>query len=140
MPRRLSHVIGFDDAPFSRDQRGNILVVGAVYAGTRLEGVISGHVRRDGANSTSTLMDSIAKSRFAAHLHAVLLQGIALAGFNVVDIPRLHRMLSIPVIAVARKPPNMEAIRSALLNSARNDVRRSQGFRKRAVYRKTLDQ
>lgn len=110
-----SHVIGFDDAPFPRHHRGDVLVVGAVFSGLRLEGVISGRVRRDGANATRVLAALVSGSRFDAHIQAVLLQGIALAGFNVVDLDRLHRALSRPVITVARRPPDLDAIRRALL-------------------------
>lgn len=116
MTRRLSHVIGFDDTPFDRAHRGDVLVVGAVYAGLRLEGVLSGKVRRDGVNSTRALIDTIARSRFRAHLQAVLLQGIAFAGFNVVDLHALHAALQVPVIAVARRQPDFAAIRRALLH------------------------
>lgn len=116
MAGRISHVIGFDDAPFPRTHRGDVLVVGAIYAGTRLEGVLSGRVRRDGANATRVLIDLIARSRFRAHVQAVLLQGIALAGFNVVDIYKLHAALRIPVVVVARKQPDFTAIKRALLH------------------------
>lgn len=115
MARRLSHVIGFDDAPFERAHRGDVLVIGAVYAGLRLEGVLAAKVRRDGANSTRVLIELIRRSRFRAHLQAVLLQGIAFAGFNVVDLPALHAALGIPVMAVARREPRYAAIRRALL-------------------------
>jgi hypothetical protein len=76
---RLSHVVGFDDAPFARAHRGDVLVVGAVYAGARLEGVLAGRVRRDGANATRVIADLVRRSRFRAHLQLVLLQGIAFA-------------------------------------------------------------
>lgn len=48
----IQHVIGFDDAPFDRLRRGDVPVVGAVFCGSRLEGVVLGRVRRDGANAT----------------------------------------------------------------------------------------
>lgn len=60
----ISHVIGFDDAPFPRNHRGNVRVLGAVFAGLRLEGVVSGVVRRDGLNSTRTLARLVADSKF----------------------------------------------------------------------------
>ena len=115
MAQRISHVIGFDDAPFDRRHRGDVLVVGAVYAGPRLEGVVSGKVRRDGANSTRTLIELVSRSRFATHLQAVMVQGIALAGFNVIDLHGLHDALQIPAIAVARNEPDLAAIKRALL-------------------------
>ncbi len=115
MSRRISHVIGFDDAPFERTHRGDVLVIGAVFAGTRLEGVLSGKVRRDGVNATETLIRLVSRSRFAAHAQAILLQGIALAGFNVIDLHGLHQALGVPVIAIARKQPGFPAVRRALL-------------------------
>jgi uncharacterized protein len=114
-PQRWSHVVGFDDAPFSSDHRGDVLVVGAVYAADRLDGVLSCQVRRDGANATARLIACIQRSRFKPQLHAVLLQGIAFAGFNVVDIHALSTALSRPVIVVARRRPGLAAIRHALL-------------------------
>jgi endonuclease V-like protein UPF0215 family len=44
-----------------------------------------------------------------------MLQGIALGGFNVVDVPRLHAALGLPVLVVARRRPDLGAIRDALL-------------------------
>lgn len=124
MTRRISHVIGFDDAPFARAHRGDVSVVGAVYAGARLEGVLSGKLRRDGRNSTRVLTDLVRRSRFRAHVQAILLQGIAFAGFNVVDIRALHAALAVPVIVVARKPPDMAAIRRALLQRVPGGTRK----------------
>jgi len=112
---RLSHVVGFDDAPFPAAHRGDVRVFGAVFSGLRLEGVLSGKVRRDGVNATRVLHELVAQSRFARHIQVVLLQGIALAGFNVVDLPGLHQMLGLPVLTVARRAPDMAAIRRALL-------------------------
>ena len=54
-PGRQVRVIGFDDAPFPRDHRGNIPVTGVVCAGTRFEGMVWGQVRRDGWNATDVL-------------------------------------------------------------------------------------
>lgn len=115
MSKRISHVIGFDDAPFAREHRGDVLIVGAVYAGARLEGVLSGRVRRDGVNSTPVLIGLVSRSRFRAHVQAILCQGIAFAGFNVIDLHAVHAALGIPVLAVARKRPDYAAIRRALL-------------------------
>jgi hypothetical protein len=121
---KYSHVIGFDDAPFERAHRGDVLVVGAVYSGARLEGVLSGKVRRDGANATRVLIELVRQSKFRAHVQAVLLQGIAFAGFNVVDVHALHAALNVPVIVVARRKPNLRAIHAALLHHVRGGARK----------------
>ena len=121
---KLSHVIGIDDAPFPRTHRGDILMVGAVFSGARLEGVLTGKVRRDGANATERIARMIEGSRFYPQLQLVLLQGIAVAGFNVVDIHALHRQLQLPVMVVARKKPNMKAIHHALLTRVPGGTRK----------------
>lgn len=114
-PHRISHVIGFDDFPFERAWRGPVQVVGTVYAGERLEGVLSTFVQRDGDDATAQLAALVRGSRFFEHAQLVMLQGIALAGFNVVDLHGLHAALGLPVLVVARKAPNMDAVRDALL-------------------------
>lgn len=121
---RYAHVIGFDDAPFASDHRGDVLVVGAVYSGCRLEGVLSGKVRRDGVNATRTLIRLVTGSRFSGHVQVVLLQGIALAGFNVIDLQGLHNAVGLPVIAVARKQPDFNGIRDALLKRVPGGARK----------------
>lgn len=121
---RLSHVVGFDDGPFAKTHRGDVLLVGAMYAGLRLEGVLTGKVRRDGINSTRVLTALVAGSRFARHLQAVLVQGIAFAGFNVIDLQALHQALGVPVIAVARRRPDLPAMRRALLGRVPGGARK----------------
>jgi endonuclease V-like protein UPF0215 family len=112
----IAHVIGFDDTPFAPTHRGDVWVVGAVFSGLRLDGVVSAKVRRDGANATRTLIDLVSRSRFASQLQLIMLQGVAFAGFNVVDVRGLHDALGVPVMVVARRAPDMAAVRDALLS------------------------
>jgi endonuclease V-like protein UPF0215 family len=115
MSQGISHVIGIDDAPFVPGHRGDVLIVGAVFAGERLEGVLHERVRRDGVNSTRRIAEMVGESRFAEHLQLVMLQGIAFAGFNVVDIRGLRRMLELPVLVVMRREPDLRSIHDALI-------------------------
>lgn len=117
-------MIGFDDAPFSYGHRGDVPIVGAVFAGLRLEGVLVGRVRRDGTNATRNVARLITHSKFARQLQLVLLQGIALAGFNVVDITALHRALKVPVLVVVRRRPRLDRVRRALLARVRGGERK----------------
>jgi hypothetical protein len=113
-PERYSHVVGFDDGSFERHHRGDVVVVGAVFSNARLEGMLAGRVRRDGSNAASRLAAMIAGSQFASQLRLILLQGVALAGFNVVDVAALRRSTGLPVLVVARRRPDYSAIRRAL--------------------------
>lgn len=124
MTRELSHVIGIDDAPFHPDHRGDVPLVGAIFSHMRLEGVLTAKVRRDGVNATARIERMVSQSRYGSQLQAVLLQGIAVAGFNVIDIHALHQQLNLPVIVVSRKLPDMQSIRDALLNNVSGGERK----------------
>jgi len=110
------NVIGFDDGPFARDHHGKVLLVGAVCAGTRLDGIVSGRITRDGTDATARMVHVVRASQFRDHVRAVLLQGIAVAGFNVVDVRELATALGIPVLVVMRRSPDMRAIERALFS------------------------
>lgn len=120
----FSHVIGFDDSPFTHNHRGSVAVVGTVYAGLRLDGILGGRVQRDGANATRVLVQLVAQSKWAEHVQLIMLQGVALGGFNVVDAHALHKQLGVPVLIVARREPNMTVIKDTLLTHVRGGARK----------------
>lgn len=112
-PGRTLRVIGFDDVPWRHRRTARVGVVGAVCAGTRFEGMVYGTVRRDGWRATSALEALLVHGKFLPQIHLVLLDGIALGGFNVVDLPRLARSLQRPCVAVMRKLPDLPAMERA---------------------------
>ncbi len=116
MSAQITHVIGFDDAPFLPDHRGDVSIIGAVFCRLRLEGVLRGRIRRDGRNATSVIAGLVKESCYYRQLQCILLQGIALAGFNVVDIHGLRHATGLPVLTLSRRQPDMSAIRTALLD------------------------
>ena len=108
-------VIGIDDAPFDKSKKGNVLVVGTIFRGGEwMDGVLSTTARIDGTNSTSKLALMINKCKFKPQLQAILLNGIALGGFNIIDINKLNKKTKIPVIVVIRKCPDFASIKYAL--------------------------
>jgi len=113
--KRFSNIVGIDDAPFHHDYVGNVPVVGTVFTGLQLTGVIIGEVEKDGTDAARKIVELVSGSRFREHVQLVMLQGITLAGFNVVDVCHLHKQLGLPVLVVSRRLPDMAAIREALL-------------------------
>jgi endonuclease V-like protein UPF0215 family len=113
----LNHTIGFDDGPFAPEHRGDVDLIGAVFSGLRLDAVLRTRIRRDGVNATDRITSVIEESRFREQAQLIMLQGIAFAGFNVVDIHALNQRLGIPVLVVSRKEPDLDAIRRALMDS-----------------------
>jgi hypothetical protein len=45
-----------------------------------------------------------------------MFDGITLAGFNVVDIQKIHEETNIPVVVINRKHPNLKRVKKALGN------------------------
>ena len=114
MQKRFSNIIGFDDAPFLRDDTGDVKIIGTIYARLQLNGVLMGDVKKDGDNSAQKLISIISNSRFAETIQLIMLQGITLAGFNVVDVFEMHDRLKIPILVVSRKIPDLTAVKDAL--------------------------
>jgi endonuclease V-like protein UPF0215 family len=107
-------VIAVDDGPF-RFGDARAFLVGLVVRGKGyLEAVVSSTVSVDRLDGTATVVDLVKGCRQLPQLKAVLLDGLTLAGFNVVDIEEVHIATGVPVITVVDKVPDPEAIRRAL--------------------------
>jgi len=107
-------VVGIDDSPFAfRD--GRVLVIGVVVRLPQyVEGVMRTECTVDGTDANDALEEMISRSRFFEQLKLIMIDGVALGGFNVVDIARLHRETGIPCVTVTRDPPDMVEIGRAL--------------------------
>jgi len=109
-------VCGIDDAPFEFGNRNaRATVIGAVVrAPSYLEGVLRFDVAVDGTDATEGIAKALLHSRFEEQIRAVMIDGVCLAGFNVIDIEELSGKLGLPVVTVTRDRPDMGSIESAL--------------------------
>lgn len=73
-----------------------------------------GRARVDGLDVTAEILRMFGTHGFGAGPRAILLDGIAFAGFNLVDMDRLYRRTGRPVISITRRAPDYPAIRAAL--------------------------
>ena len=76
--------------------------------------MVWGEVVQDGWDATDVICELLVDRKFLPQLHLLLLDGIALGGFNVVDLPELNRRLGLPCVAVMRNHPDFEAVKNAL--------------------------
>jgi len=109
-------VMGFDDSPFSKVNDSSVNISGIVCSNTRFEGMVWGEVERDGTDATDQIIDLVCNNKFHNQLHAILIDGLAFGGFNLINLPRLSKKLSLPCIAVMRKMPDVDSIDKALKN------------------------
>lgn len=107
-------ILGIDDAPFSFSDEFVPVVGTVVRPPCYLEGVMRSQCRVDGDDSTAVIIDMVGGSRYREQMKAVLLDGIAMGGFNVVDINELTGALGVPVITVTREEPDLSAMETAL--------------------------
>jgi len=117
-------VLGIDDGAFTPHSKELADVVGVVFRGGYwLDGFVHTQVQVDGMDATEKLTYVIMKSPHYQQLRVIMINGVTLAGFNVIDIVKLHRKTKLPVIAVTRDRPDFEDIRKALHNLPQAEAR-----------------
>jgi uncharacterized protein len=107
-------ILGIDDAPFDFKDTSTMIVGVVMRGGEYVEAVLRSQVAIDGTDATDVIIQMVMSSRYREQLRAVMLDGISLGGFNVVDIQRLFESIHIPVVTVTRDRPDLVAIENAL--------------------------
>ena len=107
--KKEMRVNGIDDSPFNKFKDKEILVVGVVMrGGLFVDGILSTKVDVDGNNATDKIIKMVNKCKFKPQLQCIFLNGIAVAGFNVIDVQKLSKKTKIPVIVVIRTNPDIK--------------------------------
>jgi endonuclease V-like protein UPF0215 family len=108
-------IIGVDDGAFTPHTTEEVYVVGVVFrGGYSFDGVLWATVKVDGLEATERIANMITNSSHYGQLRVVMLDGVTFAGFNVVDIQKLHRITSLPVLAITRNRPCLNDVKSAI--------------------------
>lgn len=122
MMKKEIRLIGIDDAPFDKFNDNEVLVVGTIFRGGNfMDGVVSTKVDVDGDDSTDKIAEMINKCKFKPQLQAIILDGIAVGGFNVIDIEKLNKKTNLSVIVVMRDYPDLKKIKSVLKKLHKED-------------------
>ena len=116
MVKKEIRVVGIDDAPFNKFKDSESLVVGVVMrGGSWIDGILSTKVHVDGSDSTKKISEMINKCKFKPQLQCIFLDGIAVAGFNVIDVQELSKKTGLPVIVVIRRNPDINNIKKTFI-------------------------
>ena len=107
-------LLGIDDSPFRFTDKYGMVIGVVMRGGEYLECVLRRHIMIDGKDATFVCKDMIKKTKHRKQLKAVLLDGIALGGFNIVNIEELHNETNIPVLTITRDKPDFDKIKIAL--------------------------
>ncbi len=108
-------IVGFDDAPFIPRSKGNVPIIGVVFRGGKfLDGIFKTEIEIDGMNATNILTRLLNNSKHKEQLKVIMLNGITMGGFNMIDISKLSKKTGLAVIVINRKKPNLKKIKKAL--------------------------
>jgi endonuclease V-like protein UPF0215 family len=107
-------MLGFADGPFTFEDETCTLAGTMTRGGGYLESVLVDEITVDGHDATDTILALLADSGLPRTAQAIAFEGGTLAGFNVLDLDRLHGELGLPAIALTRDEPDPDAVREAL--------------------------
>ena len=127
-------VVGVDDGPFRRTDRRAPVALVVCSLPDRVDGIVLTDVAVDGTDATRSIAAALRRSGHLDGVRAVLIDGITLGGFNVVDLAGLSAALRRPVVAVTRRRPDYPAIDAALRAYFPHDG----GSRRRRVHARRL--
>jgi len=110
-------ILGVDDGPFNKLSKAKVLVVCTVFRGNHcLDGLLSFKVNKDGFDATSKLIKAINETKHKSQLSVIMINGVSLGGFNIIDLYKLNKLTGLPVIALIRRKPELADIKKALTN------------------------
>ncbi|MEM3851604.1 MAG: DUF99 family protein [Methanomassiliicoccales archaeon] len=133
--KRQTRVIAFDDGRFS-SRSGQVPVVGIVARlPSYVEAAVISACEIDGKDATERVIETVASSRLKEQIRAIMIDGIAFGGFNVIDLEEVKRKTGVPLISVTRHMPDLEAIRDALVKHFDDWERRFSTIKQYTPYR-----
>ena len=94
--------------------RKSTLLVIVVYREGIVEGVLSDKIGVDSSDSSKKIISRIRRSRFKDQVKVLALNGIALAGLNVVDVHSVSKALGVEFIILTRKKPHKDLLIKAV--------------------------
>ncbi|MCL5680411.1 MAG: DUF99 family protein [Candidatus Marsarchaeota archaeon] len=112
--KKGARLLAVASGPIYERRKKRTILVGVVGRLGEIEGVLSENVEIDGSDGTLKILRLMNKSRFKEQIKAIAINGVAIAGLNVVDVKTLERKSKVPVLILTRNKPNMKAFVNAL--------------------------
>jgi hypothetical protein len=112
--KKQIRILGIDDSPFTFHDKYCTVIGAVMRGGEYLECILSDRVSIDGNDATQVCKKMIQNTKHRQQLKTVMLDGVALGGFNIVDIYELFDETNLPIITITRDEPNFDKIKRAL--------------------------
>lgn len=102
-------VLGIDGPKHASKKR--VRIFGVVFRGNMwLDGVMYTSVQTDGLDATQKICRMVRRSSHYGQIRILMLHGLAFAGWNLVDIHLLSKMLKKPIIVFSEQPQTKRRI------------------------------
>lgn len=112
--KKQIRVLGIDDSPFTFQDKSVDIIGIVMRAPSYIDAVIKSKVERDGTDGNKQLEKMINMSRYIDQLRVIMLDGIALGGFNIIDIDKLFEQTNLPILTITRDKPDFDSMKRAL--------------------------
>lgn len=133
--KKQVRVLGIDDSPFTFESKRALLVGVVARLPMYIEGIMRTDCEVDGTDANDAIADMVLRSRYREQLKVIMIDGVAVGGFNVVDIDRLHRETGIPCATVTRSLPDLDSMKNALRTHFPDWKRRLEIIERHPLYR-----
>jgi len=108
-------LLGIDDAAFDKFKDKSAIVIGTVFrGGDFMDGLVSCTVTVDGNDATENIANMINNCKFKVQIRAVLIDGIAVGGFNVINVAELNKLTGLSILIIMRNYPDIDKIKMTL--------------------------
>ncbi|MGC8649128.1 MAG: DUF99 family protein [Candidatus Micrarchaeia archaeon] len=90
------------------------LLVGIISKNDEIEGIVSTYIEVDGTDSTNKIIKLVKNTRFKDQIKIIAINGLGIAGLNILDVFSLEKELKIKVVSLTRKKPHPQKLINAL--------------------------
>ncbi len=112
--KRQVRILGIDDSPFTFQSKRALIVGVVARLPMYIEGIMRTEVQVDGSDANEAVIAMVMRSRYREQLRLILFDGVAVGGFNVIDVDRINQETGIPCATVTREMPDFDKMEAAL--------------------------
>ena len=107
-------ILGIDDAPFTFQDTSTAIIGVVMRGGEYIECVLKNQISIDGDDATQICSAMINNTKHKKQLKVIMLDGVTLGGFNVIDTQTLYEETRLPILTITRDKPDFQTIKHAL--------------------------
>jgi len=111
-----------NDGSFKKEKHEETTITAVTIQGKLyIENIETTKVKIDGTRATEKIIKLHKNSNHIKQSNQILLHGTTISGFNILNIPKLHRETQKPVLTVLRKKPDKQKVEKAVKNTENHE-------------------